>query len=330
MLKLGAHMSIAGGVDKAVPLARKIGCEVAQIFTKSSSQWAARPLADDEIAAFRRNVRDLGVAVSAAHASYLINLCSADAALSDRSLHAFRHEMERCETLGIPFLVAHPGAHRGEGEEAAIRRIAGCLDAIHAATRGFRVKTLLEITAGQGSSIGHRFEHIAEILSRVKDPERLGVCFDTCHAHAAGYDLRHESGYEATFAEFDRIVGIGRIRAFHLNDCRKELGCRVDRHWHIGRGFLGLEPFRLLMNDPRFDGIPGILETPKGPDYAEDLKNLSALRRLAGDSVPRQIPRALRLLPGSVVKAGRTAAASDPARKRPRRTRKAVTPEVGH
>lgn len=308
MLTLGAHMSIAGGVEKAVLAAKTVGCDVAQIFTRNTNQWAARPLGEAEIAAFRRNERDCGVRIVAAHGSYLINLGSPDPALQARSREGFRLELDRCERLGLPYLVVHPGAHCGDGEEAAIRRIAAALDTAHAATPGYAVTTLIEITAGQGSSIGHRFEHLAEIVSRVADPVRVGVCFDTCHAHAAGYELRSESGYHQTFEAFDRIVGLGRLKAFHLNDSRGPLGCRVDRHWHIGRGLMGAEPFRLLLNDPRFDGLPGILETPKGPEYAEDVRNLAVLRRLAGDARPKRAPKTLRLLPGSLVKAGRAVA----------------------
>ena len=315
MLKLGAHMSIAGGVDKAILLGKKLGCEVVQIFTKNSNQWSARPLGEEEIAAFRANRVAFGMPVIAAHGSYLINLCSADSVLYRRSLEAFRHELERCEMLGIPYLIAHPGAHGGAGEKEAIARLTAALEAVFERPAGCSVMVLLEITAGQGSSVGHRFEHLAEIIGRIREPRRLGVCFDTCHAHASGYDMRTEDGYSRTFEEFDRTVGIERIEAFHLNDCKKEVGCRIDRHWHIGRGFLGLEPFRLLMNDPRFDGLPAFLETPKGPDYAEDIRNLRALRRLAGDPVTKRVPRKLRLLPGSRVKAGslaRTASASAP------------------
>jgi deoxyribonuclease IV len=315
-------MSIAGGVDRALSAGKENGCEVVQIFTKSSGQWAARPLPPQEVEAFRRRQEELAIPLVAAHDSYLINLCSPDEALWRRSLEAFRIEIARCEALGIPYLIAHPGAHCGAGERAAFDRIARGLDAALDATDAGRtlagrksagaraqsgggVMVLLEITAGQGSNIGHRFEHMAEILARVRRPERVGICFDTCHAHAAGYDLRSEEGYHRTFEEFDRVLGLGRLRAFHLNDCKKELGCRVDRHWHIGRGLLGIEPFRLLMNDPRFEGIPGFLETPKGADYAEDRINLRTLRRLIGDTKARRIPSRMTLLPGSLVKTGR-------------------------
>jgi deoxyribonuclease-4 len=298
MLRIGAHMSIAGGVDRAIPIGKRAGCEVLQIFTKSSNQWAARPLRDEEVAAFSSNQKDLALPVVAAHDSYLINLASPDETLWRKSVAAFREEMNRCETLGIPYLIFHPGSHVGSGEGAAFARIASALDELHAGTRGFRVRVLLENAAGQGTNVGSRFEHLAEIISLAKDPERLGVCFDTCHAHAAGYELRTRAGFERTFGEFDRIVGLSRLRAFHLNDCKQDLGCRLDRHWHIGHGFLGLEPFRLLLNDPRVEGIPGFLETPKGEECEEDVVNLGVLRSLLGDRKEKPIPIAMTPLAG--------------------------------
>ena len=299
MLKIGAHMSIAGGVDRAVPIGKKAGCEVLQIFTKSSNQWAARPLRNEEIAAFASNQKELSLPVVAAHDSYLINLASPDETLWRKSMAAFREEMQRCETLGIPYLIFHPGSHVGSGEVAAFARISSALDELHSETRGFRMRVLLENAAGQGTNVGSRFEHLAEIIAKTRDPERLGVCFDTCHAHAAGYELRTASGYEKTWAEFDSIVGLARLRAFHLNDCKQDLGCRLDRHWHIGHGFLGLEPFRLLQNDPRFEGLPGFLETPKGEECEEDVVNLGVLRALVGDRKAKPIPTAMTPLAGS-------------------------------
>jgi deoxyribonuclease-4 len=314
-------MSIAGGVDRALVVGKELGCEVVQIYTKSSSQWAARGLRDDEVTAFRAGMRTLGIPLVAAHDSYLINLCSPDEALWRRSVEAFGHELERCQRLGIKYLIAHPGSHRGAGAQEGIRRIVAALDEI--LSRGSRVTVLLETTAGQGTSVGHRFEHFAEILGRARERGRVGVCFDTCHAHAAGYELRTAEGYHRTFEEFDRLVGIGRIKAFHLNDCRRPLGSRVDRHWHIGRGFLGLEPFRLILNDPRFDGLPGFLETPKGEDCTEDRVNLRALRKLAGDPAPRKVPSRMKALASRKIERRRapgrgrgTAARVRPARRR--------------
>ncbi len=278
---LGAHMSIAGGMGRAVERGADVGCDAIQVFTKSSNQWRARPLSDEEILEFKRLRDETGISPVVAHASYLINLASPDKDLYERSTSAFGEEVDRCETLGIPSLVAHPGSHMGAGEKAGIARVARALNRILRARRRRHVQVLLETTAGQGDSVGHRFEHLREIMGGLESPDRVGVCLDTCHVFAAGYDLRTRRSYHAVMEEFDKIVGLERIRAFHLNDCKKELGCRVDRHEHIGKGFLGLDAFRWLMNDPRFDGIPMLLETPKGKDYAEDRVNLAVLRSLA-------------------------------------------------
>ncbi|HET9482137.1 MAG TPA: deoxyribonuclease IV [Candidatus Polarisedimenticolia bacterium] len=277
---LGAHMSIAGGPDLAIRRGAQTGCDAIQMFTKSSNQWRARPLAGDEIDRFRVARLETGIAPVVAHDCYLINLASPDDALYRRSIDSFGEELDRCEALDIPFLVAHPGAHVGAGEDFAIDRIASAVNGLLRSRPGHRVKVLLETTAGQGTSVGHRFEHLRAILDRLESADRAGVCLDTCHVFAAGYDLRTRKSYDAVMAEFDRIVGLEKIQAFHLNDCKKDLGCRVDRHEHLGRGFLGEDAFRWLMRDPRFDGIPMLLETPKGPDGAEDLVNLALLRRL--------------------------------------------------
>lgn len=280
MKVLGAHMSIAGGVDLAVTRGAEVGCDAIQIFTKSSNQWKAKTLADDEVGRFRQGQIETGVSPVVAHDSYLINLASPDDALWTKSIDAFGEELDRCETLGIPYLVAHPGSHVGSGEEAGIGRIAEGLDRVLGPRGKHRVKVLLETTAGQGSSVGHRFEHLRGILDRLNEPARVGICVDTCHIFAAGYDIRTEKSYHAVVEELDRIVGVARVMAFHLNDCKKDLGCRVDRHEHIGKGFLGKDAFRWLMNDSRFDGVPMLLETPKGSDCAEDRMNLAVLRSL--------------------------------------------------
>jgi deoxyribonuclease-4 len=285
-VKVGAHMSIEGGLDLAVERAARAGCDVLQIFTKSSNQWKAKDLGEPDVARFRERVVREGISIVAAHDSYLINLASPEETLFRRSLEAFVIELERCRRLGIPYLVAHPGAHVGSGTTQGIRRIASALDEAHAAVPGAECRVLLEITAGQGSVIGSRFEEIAEILSAVRSPESLGVCFDTAHAFAAGYDIRSQAGYEATFREFDRVIGLGRLMAFHLNDSRRDLGSRLDRHEHIGRGWIGREAFRLLVNDPRFASVPMFLETPKGPDLREDIENLATLRSLLGRDRP--------------------------------------------
>jgi deoxyribonuclease IV len=277
---LGAHMSIAGGVDKALLQGRKVDCAAIQIFTKSSRQWASSPYTKEEIEAFAQNRKETGIKTVIAHDSYLLNLGSPDNVLRKKSILAFIDEIERCETLCILNLVAHPGAHVGAGEEEGIRTIARSLDEVHKACPGYKVQVTLEITAGQGSCLGYRFEQISRIFDATSENDRLRVCFDTEHAFAAGYDIRTKEGYERTFTEFDETLGLDRLAAFHLNDSKKELNSRVDRHEHIGKGCIGLEGFRLLLNDSRFWGLPMCLETPKGPDLAEDRENLTRLRSL--------------------------------------------------
>ena len=277
---LGAHMSIAGGVGNAFLEGKKVDCDAIQIFTKSSRQWAAKPLAKEEIEQFQINRKETGIDTVVAHDSYLLNLGSPDSGLRKRSIAAFIDEMERCEALGVSNLIAHPGAHVGAGEIEGIKTIAKSLDEVHKACPKFNVKVTLEITAGQGSNLGYRFEQIGAMIDATKESDRLRVCFDTEHAFAAGYDLRTKEGYERTFSEFDEAIGIKLLAAFHLNDSKKEFHSRVDRHEHIGQGFIGVEAFRLLMNDKRFWGLPMCLETPKGPDLKEDRENLTLLRSL--------------------------------------------------
>ena len=277
---MGAHMSIAGGVGNAFLEGRKVNCDAIQIFTKSSRQWASKPYTKEEVAQFHHNRKETGIGAVVAHDSYLLNLASPDGAMRRRSITAFIDELERCEMLGVTHLIAHPGAHVGAGEVEGIKVIAKALDQIHKACPGYTAKVTLEITAGQGSCLGYRFEQIAHMIDAVKESDRLRVCFDTEHAFAAGYDLRSKEGYDRTFSEFDEIIGIKLLAAFHLNDSKKELNSRVDRHEHIGRGFLGLEAFRMLMNDRRFWGLPMCLETHKGPDLKEDRENLELLRSL--------------------------------------------------
>ena len=279
---LGAHMSVAGGCHNALLIAQAHGCATVQLFTKNANQWNARELTAEEIALFRKTLRQTRLRFPMAHDSYLINLASPDEALYRRSLEAFLIEMQRAECLGVRYLVTHPGAALGSDEETALARVAGALDEVHRRTPGYRLQILLETTAGQGSCLGHRFEHLARILATVAEPKRLGVCLDTCHVFAAGYALAPEPEYAATLRAFDRVIGLKWLRAFHLNDSLKPLGSRVDRHAHIGKGHLGLEPFRFLLNDPRFRTRPMVLETPKeGPDGEEmDPVNLGVLRGL--------------------------------------------------
>ncbi len=280
---LGAHQSIAGGYYKSVEIARKTGCNVVQLFTKNNNQWRAKELTPDDTARFQATLAELGVSHPLAHNSYLINLGSPEQELWTKSIDAMVVEVERASRLGIPYVVAHPGAYTTSSEEAGLKRIAQGLDEVHRQTPDAEAKILLETTAGQGSCLGCRFEHLAEILERVADPDRLGVCFDTCHVFAAGYPMGTEKEYRVTIGEFDRLVGHKLIKAFHLNDSVKPLGSRVDRHAAIGGGELGLEPFRLLLNDKRFRAVPKYLETPKGTnDGGEELDvvNLRTLRSL--------------------------------------------------
>jgi len=283
---LGAHMSIAGGVHKAIERGAQAGCEAVQLFTKSSNQWKAKPLGDEDIRLFREKSAEHGIAASFAHDCYLINMASPDPALWEKSAAAFSDEIERCDRLGLSYLIAHPGAHMGSGESEGIARIATVIDRAFREHPDGRVRVLLETTAGMGSSVGHRFEQLSAIIDLVKHPERVGVCMDTCHVFAAGYDISTESGFHAVMEDLDRAVGLENVRAFHLNDSKKGLGCRLDRHEHIGRGALGVTAFWCLLNDPRFDGVPMVLETPKGDDLAEDRENLALLRAQIGAPRP--------------------------------------------
>jgi deoxyribonuclease IV len=277
---LGAHMSIAGGVDKALLLGKEVGCDTVQIFTKSSRQWASKPLSKEEIAAFHTAKRTTGLTTVVAHDSYLYNFAATDASLRKKSVNGLIDEMERCEALGVAYLIAHPGAHVGAGEVAGITTIAKSVNEMHKACPGYTTKLAIEITAGQGSNLGYTFRQVRQIIDATTAPEHLRVCFDTEHAFAAGYDLRTAEGYERTFAEFAEAIGLNLLVAFHLNDAKKDLGCRVDRHEHIGKGFLGLGAFRRLLNDRRFWGLPMCLETPKSDDCHEDRENLATLRGL--------------------------------------------------
>ncbi len=279
-MRLGAHESIAGGLDKAFLRAQEVGCEAVQLFVKSNRQWKAAPLTDEDVQRFRERQQETQIAPVVAHASYLLNLAAADEKLWVRSRDTLLLELERCERLGIPWLVLHPGSHKGAGEEEGLARIAQALGEIHARTPGYRTRILLETMAGQGTNLGYRFEQLAWLLENTPQGERLGTCFDTCHVFAAGYELRTPEGYEETMRQFDEIVGIHTIGAIHLNDSQGELGSRKDRHAHIGEGHLGLEAFRLVVNDPRFRDLPGLLETPKSQDLHEDRENLQRLRSL--------------------------------------------------
>ncbi len=278
--EIGAHMSIAGGLHRALERGREVGCGAVQIFLKNQRQWAAKPLEADEVRMFRAARRRTGIRRAFAHSSYLINLASPDASAWAQAVTAFTDELERAEALELSCVVIHPGSHMGGGLEAGLRRVIAALDQVLARTSGCRVKVALENTAGGGNSLGRTFAELATLIDGAARPERIGVCVDTCHLFAAGYDLRTAAGYGRAMAECEAAVGRRRVLAFHLNDARAPLGSGLDRHEHIGRGFLGLAPFRYLLNDHRFARVPKVLETPKEPEPTADLRNLSTLRRL--------------------------------------------------
>jgi deoxyribonuclease-4 len=280
-------MSVAGGAYKALERGKELGCTVVQVFTKNANQWAAKPIADGDAQLFQTTRDGCGYTCDdlVAHDSYLINLGTPDDALWEKSVAAFAHELDRCEQLGISGLVTHAGAHMGSGEEKGLARIAEALTRVLGERPGQKVRVLLEITAGQGTALCYCFEHLGSVLDQVGSEfkHRVGVCWDTCHLFAAGIDFTGEDQYERMVDSFDRIVGLDNLRAIHLNDSKKGLGSRVDRHEHIGQGAIGLEPFGFFMNDPRLANLPKIIETPKGAageETSNDLMNLGALRGL--------------------------------------------------
>jgi deoxyribonuclease-4 len=277
---LGAHMSVSGGLSLAFERAQSIGINTMQVFTKNQNRWEQKPASLDEIARWFAAQKATGISPVVSHAAYLINMGSPDDALWNRSVNAMIDELIRAEQLGVLGVVVHPGAHMGAGEEAGIARIVAALDRAHAATTGYRTLTLLEATAGQGSALGYRFEQLRAMREGAAEPDRVGFCLDTCHVFAAGYDIRTPETYGETIAEFDRLLGLDRLKCFHFNDSKKGLGARVDRHDHVGTGMLGLAPFGFILNDPRFAAVPMILETPKSDDMHEDVENLRVLRGL--------------------------------------------------
>ena len=278
---IGAHMSIAGGMHLAFSRGEEVGCTAIQVFTKNASQWRGKTLNALEAEAFRKAWKESSIGPVIAHDSYLINLAAPDEGKWKMSIAAFIDEMERCAFLGIPALVMHPGAHMGAGEEAGLKRICEAFHIIFSEAPD-EVTVLLENTAAQGTYLGGRFEHLASIMEGVPGG-RFGVCFDTCHAFAAGYDISTADGFAATMDAFERVLGVKHIRAFHVNDSKKELGGRLDRHEHVGKGCIGREGFMALMQDDRFRAAPKILETPKGEGDEFDRMNLAALRLLAGE-----------------------------------------------
>jgi deoxyribonuclease-4 len=279
-LLLGAHMSIAGGVERSIDRARSIECTAMQIFVKNNMQWFARPLSREEIKAFLNHPQRAELGAVFAHANYLINLAATNPQFHAKSLRALSEELTRADQLRLPFIVLHPGAHLGAGEEAGLAQVVASIDQIFAGIPKVKTRLALETTAGQGSSLGHTFEHLAAILAQVREPERLCVCLDTAHVFAAGYDLTSEAGTRKTFREFDRTVGLRQVVALHLNDSKTARGSRVDRHEHIGKGQIGLGAFRVIMRDRRFRKIPKVLETPKGKELREDVENMRTLRAL--------------------------------------------------
>jgi deoxyribonuclease-4 len=277
---LGAHMSIRGGVSMAIERACSIRCTAMQIFVKNTLQWFARPLTRGEIRAFLDHVQRGELFAVFGHANYLINLAATNPKFHANSIRALAEELIRADQLVLPFLVLHPGAHLGVGEEAGLEKIVGSIDEVFRKIPRVKTKIALEITAGQGSCIGHRFEHLAHIIANVREPERLRVCLDTAHLFAAGYDISNESGVRKTFRQFDRVIGRERLVAIHVNDSKTPCGSRVDRHEHIGNGQIGLDAFCFVMRSPRFRKIPKVLETPKNKDLREDVMNLKTLRSL--------------------------------------------------
>jgi deoxyribonuclease IV len=280
----GAHMSISGGVHRAIERARSIECTAMQIFVKNNMQWFARPLTREEIKAFRQHAQRRELAAVFAHANYLINLAATNPQFHANSLRALSEELMRADQLGLPFIVLHPGAHLGVGEEAGLKKIVAAIDEIFGRLPKVKTRIALETTAGQGTSLGHTFQHLSDIIGKVRAPERLCVCLDTAHVFAAGHDLTSEAGTRRMFREFDRTIGLQHLVALHLNDSKTPRGSRVDRHEHIGKGKIGLAAFRCIMRDRRFRRIPKVLETPKGRDLREDVANMKTLRSLRDDA----------------------------------------------
>lgn len=273
-------MSIAGGFDRAIERGVKAGCDTVQIFLKNNMQWRAKPIGKREATKFAEARDNARIAPVFAHSSYLINLCAINPSFLHQSIAALTDEIRRADMLGVPFIVMHPGSHMGAGEATGLGAAINSLDVVFDKTAGSTVQIALETTAGQGSNLGYRFEHLADIIGRVQQPGRLAVCVDTCHIFAAGYDLRTPSAYRNTIRDLDKIIGLDRVVAFHVNDSKTPLGSRRDRHEHIGKGQIGVDGFRQVMRDKRWAHVPMVLETPKSDDLHEDIENLAVLRGL--------------------------------------------------
>ena len=280
-LLLGSHISTVGGVHTAFARSTSIGCTTMQVFVKNNNQWRGPLLTDEDVKSYKTAEAKATIAPVLAHAAYLINLCAVNDATLRNSRFAFADELARCEAFGIKALIFHPGAHMGAGERDGIRRVAESLNIVHEKTAGYKVLSALETTAGQGTAIGFRFEHLREIIEQVEERDRMAVCMDTCHLFAAGYSIDTETGWHDVMQNFDHIVGFSRLVGIHVNDSKRERNSRVDRHEHIGKGRIGLTAFRMLMTDPRFGGVPKILETEKSEDMHEDIENMNVLRSLA-------------------------------------------------
>jgi len=279
---LGAHTSTEGGVAAALDLASKLGFTAMQIFSKNNNRWSAKPFSEKEINDFKTKHAASIIQFTVVHDSYLINLCASSSDILEKSRAAYLDELNRCEQLGIPYLNFHPGAHMGAGEKEGIKLIAESLNIAHEKTKGFKVNSMIEVTAGQGSTLGYRFEQVREIIDLIEVKSRMSVCIDTAHIFAAGYDIKSPVSYEETIKEFDEIVGLKLLKCIHMNDSKKPLGSRVDRHEHIGKGFIGKEGFKNIMNDKRLEHVPKVLETPKGKEHLEDVENLKVLKSLIG------------------------------------------------
>ena len=275
---IGAHVSISGGLENAPPRGEEIGCTAIQIFTKNQVQWQAKPLSNQDVEQYQQALANSSIQTVIAHDSYLINLGSPEENLLEKSRHAFLDEMDRAERLKIPSLVFHPGSHIKAGEDDGLKLIADSINHVCKQRPNYGIKLLLETTAGQGTNLGYTFEQLNWIIDRADQPDRVGVCLDTCHIFAAGYDIRDKLSYEKTFKKFDQVIGLKKLQAIHLNDSKKDLGSRVDRHEHIGEGQIGLEGFRLIMNDLRFIDVPKILEIPG--DMKKFKENLDLLKNL--------------------------------------------------
>ncbi len=276
---LGAHISIADGFGESLIRGKNIGCDTIQIFVKSNIQWKARDIENFKIQEFFFNKRETKIDPVIAHSSYLINLASSNKRIRNLSIMSFIKELKMAKELKIQYFIFHPGYHKGAGLKKGIKLIVKALNQIISKDNS-RIIILLETTSGQGSSIGYRFEQLADIIDKVNKKKRIGICFDTCHVFSSGYEIRNRKDYEKTFEEFEKIIGIKRLKVFHLNDSKGDLGSIIDRHQHIGKGYLGLKPFRFILNDKRFQNIPMIIETPKDGDYKKDIENLTILRSL--------------------------------------------------